>query len=301
MANLIVQENGSPRTTSAVHGEEITIATPCDCSQVTGVQINGMVFPFYDTLGNSLSSISGLFAKDSLIRVLIDTTNVRAYILNAGTNASLENKIKAAEQNAKTYADTKAASSHKHSTSDITSGTLPVARGGTGNTTVDTTPTSGSTKMVTSGGIYTALAGKAALEHTHDYVPISRTINSKALSSNITLSANDVGAVPTSRTVNGKVLNANITLSASDVGAAASSHTHTKSQITDFPTAMTPTAHNQAASTITAGTLAGKVNANATAAATVGTAQVRDIYAGTDDMTAGTTSLTSGSLYFVYE
>lgn len=40
-------------------------------------------------------------------------------------------------------------------------------------------------------------------------------------------------------------------------------HTHTKSEITDFPTSMTPTAHNQAASTITAGTFAGKVVANA--------------------------------------
>ena len=59
--------------------------------------------------------------------------------------------------------------------------------------------------------------------------------------------------------------------------------------------------HNQAASTITAGTLAGQVNANATAAATVGTAQVRDIYAGTSDMTAGTSALTSGVLYLVYE
>ena len=65
-------------------------------------------------------------------------------------------------------------------------------------------------------------------------VPTSRTVNGKALSSDVTLSAfdvgarpsswtpsaSDVGAVPTSRTVNGKALNANITLAASDVGAA---------------------------------------------------------------------------------
>ena len=36
-------------------------------------------------------------------------------------------------------------------------GTLTVAKGGTGNTSVDTVPTSGSTKMVTSDGIYNAL------------------------------------------------------------------------------------------------------------------------------------------------
>ena len=62
----------------------------------------------------------------------------------------------------------KAAASHNHSAANITSGTLAVARGGTGQTSVDTTPTSGSKKMCTSGGIYTALSGKAASSHTHD-------------------------------------------------------------------------------------------------------------------------------------
>ena len=69
---------------------------------------------------------------------------------------------------------------------------------------------------------------------------------------------------------------------AADVGAAAASH-------------------NQAASTITAGTLAGQVVANGTAVATLGTAQVRNIYAGTSDLTAGSSSLTTGAIYFVYE
>lgn len=36
-------------------------------------------------------------------------------------------------------------------------GTLSTANGGTGNSSVDTTPTSGSTKMVTSGGVYTEI------------------------------------------------------------------------------------------------------------------------------------------------
>lgn len=67
------------------------------------------------------------------------------------------------------------------------------------------------------------------------YVPTSRTVNGKALSSNISLTASDVGAaasshthdyVPTSRTVNGKALSSNISLTASDVGAASSGHNH---------------------------------------------------------------------------
>lgn len=87
MANLIIQENGVARTTPALHGEEITIQTPCDCSAVTGVQIAGVAYPFYDAAGNPMESGSGLFAKDSLIRVLIDTVNTRSTIINHAITA----------------------------------------------------------------------------------------------------------------------------------------------------------------------------------------------------------------------
>lgn len=51
------------------------------------------------------------------------------------------------------------------------------------------------------------------------YVPTSRKVNNKALTSDITLDAGDVGAVPTTRKVNNKALSSDVTLSASDVGA----------------------------------------------------------------------------------
>ena len=49
-------------------------------------------------------------------------------------------------------------------------------------------------------------------------VPTTRTINGHALSSNVTVTASDVSAVPTTRTINGYDLSANRTLSLSDVG-----------------------------------------------------------------------------------
>lgn len=71
---------------------------------------------------------------------------------------------------------------------------------------------------------------------------------------------------------------------ASDIGAAASSHNHSASEITS-------------------GTL--PVDRGGTGQTTVtpavGTKGVRQIYAGTSDMTAGSTSLTTGVVYFVYE
>lgn len=61
------------------------------------------------------------------------------------------------------------------------------------------------------------------------------------------------------------------------------------------------TTHNQGANTITAGTLAGKVQANAAAEETLADAQVRNIKASTTDLTAGTSALASGEVYLVYE
>lgn len=52
------------------------------------------------------------------------------------------------------------------------------------------------------------------------------TVNGKALSGNIELNYEDVGAVPTTRTVNGKALSSDVTLSYGDVGAAAEGHVH---------------------------------------------------------------------------
>ena len=50
-------------------------------------------------------------------------------------------------------------------------------------------------------------------------VPTTRTINGKALSSNISLTASDVGAVPTSRKVNGRALSSDINITSGDVFA----------------------------------------------------------------------------------
>lgn len=49
------------------------------------------------------------------------------------------------------------------------------------------------------------------------------------------------------------------------------------------------------------GTFAGQVNANATAAANLGTAQMRDVTISTVDLTPGTSPLATGAIYLVYE
>ena len=129
--------------------------------------------------------------------------------------------------------------------------------------------------------VQTALSGHTGDNVRHLTAAERTAWNAKAAGDH-THTAAQVGAVPTTRKVNGTALRADVTLAAADVGAAAAGHSH-------------------AASGVTAGTLAGKVNANASAAGTLTAAQVRDISVGTAELTPGTSALVTGSLYFVYE
>ena len=129
--------------------------------------------------------------------------------------------------------------------------------------------------------VQTALSGHTGDNVRHLTAAERTAWNAKAAGDH-THTAAQVGAVPTTRKVNGKALSADVTLAAADVGAAAAGHSH-------------------AASGVTAGTLAGKVTANASAAGTLTAAQVRDISVGTAELTPGTSALVTGSLYFVYE
>ena len=82
---------------------------------------------------------------------------------------------------------------------------------------------------------------------------------------------------------------------------AAKSHSHAWGTVTGKPETFPPAAHKHSAADVSAGTLGGQVQANAGAAAALGTAQVRNIRAGTADLTAGSSSLASGEIYLVYE
>ena len=81
---------------------------------------------------------------------------------------------------------------------------------------------------------------------------------------------------------------------------AAKSHSHAWGAITGQPETVPAAAHKHSAADVSAGTLGGQVQANAGAAAALGTAQVRNIRAGTADLTAGSSSLATGEIYLVY-
>ena len=125
----------------------------------------------------------------------------------------------------------------------------------------------------------------AQLADLANYVPTSRTINGYALSSNISLDYDDVGAVPNTRTVNGKSLANNISLTYTDVNAVpttrtinnkalSSDITLTAGDVNALPDSttindLTTTAQQNALNSGATSTLIGKITTNQTAINTI--------------------------------
>lgn len=125
---------------------------------------------------------------------------------------------------------------------------------------------------------------------------LTSTVTNKPLSAKQGKVLNDLITSLTS-TVNTKVSDLQDAID----GKAASSHTHTKSEISDFPTSMTPTAHNQASNTINAMTGYSKPSSTSaikttdTLNAAIGKLEKALDSKGTSNLTIGTTSTTAAA------
>lgn len=99
-----------------------------------------------------------------------------------------------------------------------------------------------------------------------------------------------------------------------ELDGAMETHTHTKSQITDFPESMAPAAHNSThakggADALTAEDIGASASGHTHTAAKItvlpatdyDTCRVRGISAGMEDLIAGESNLDSGTIYLVYE
>lgn len=222
---------------------------------------------------------------------------------------------------------------HSHSADDIGSGTfssdrlpvVPILKGGTGATSADKAREN---LGITPENIGAATPAHVSVEvNTHNTAGdahndirllvegIATRLNALANSDDTTLDqmAEVVEYIKDNRDLieqitTGKVsvsdIVDNLTTNVANKPLSAAQGMALKTLIDALQTAINskaPASHTQAASTVTSGTLAGAVKANAEAAEVVSYAQVRDISAGTGDMEAGSTPLATGSLYFVYE
>ena len=85
-----------------INGQALTFKAPADCSQITGLVVyypegnatTSKNFKFVDAHGVDVGSGTvSLFAKNALVKVVLDTDTGKAYIQNADTNDYLEGKL----------------------------------------------------------------------------------------------------------------------------------------------------------------------------------------------------------------
>ena len=118
-----------PNGESAVTGKQITFRTPCDSVTYDSmyISVNEEVFELVDALGDSLVSYS--FTEGSLISVILDVENKKAFIQNAVSSNHVESLLKE-----------KAPESHGHSYASAEDTNLPIFSSSVttllGNTTV---------------------------------------------------------------------------------------------------------------------------------------------------------------------
>lgn len=102
-------------------------------------ELDGSISENFETMSNNMAK------KADITDLEEEASDIRDYVDEV--KEELDTKINA-----------KAPSSHTHTlTGGSVTGILPVSKGGTGQSSFDTEPKSGSTKLVTSGGVFSAI------------------------------------------------------------------------------------------------------------------------------------------------
>lgn len=71
-----------PEEEQLFDGKQITFKAPCNCTAPEKITINEKSFSLVDAMGNAMLGRSGNFTQGSLISILLDVTNLKAYLLN---------------------------------------------------------------------------------------------------------------------------------------------------------------------------------------------------------------------------
>ena len=65
-------------------GMQISFVAKCACAETTCLQINNTDYTLVDALGNNIAGAAA-WTSGAIITALLDVTNKKAYVLNAGT------------------------------------------------------------------------------------------------------------------------------------------------------------------------------------------------------------------------
>jgi hypothetical protein len=162
-------------------GSEIKFKSPVDAARTTGLAVyypnaDGTVisteFAFADAHGNNVGAVDHLFAENAVVKVILDLDTNNAFVQNADTNVYLESRL--GELSEAIEGTTENLDEHKHVIADVT----------------DITTTA--TELNQLSGINSNVQSQLDTK-----VSNTLKINDKALSADIYLTADDIGAAET--------------------------------------------------------------------------------------------------------
>lgn len=68
-----------------VDGKQISFKAPCDSSEASGLTINDVEYDIVNSVGESVLGVYNVWGQDSIVSVILNTTNNKAYIQNKHT------------------------------------------------------------------------------------------------------------------------------------------------------------------------------------------------------------------------
>ena len=75
-----------PANTEVCNGKQITFRAPCSCEGVTHISIEGTTYQLVDSMNRDISKCEA-YTEGSMISVILDTENTKAYVQNSASNS----------------------------------------------------------------------------------------------------------------------------------------------------------------------------------------------------------------------
>lgn len=65
-----------------LNGKRVSFKTPCTSANTTGLTINNTTYTMVNANGDSVAGTTGLWAKDAMLSIILDTTSKKACVVN---------------------------------------------------------------------------------------------------------------------------------------------------------------------------------------------------------------------------
>lgn len=77
-----------PSDSTICNGKQVTFRAPCDCANVTAIQIDGVTYTLLNTADETVAG-TNTFVEGALVSVIVDTENNKAYIQSSPGGANV--------------------------------------------------------------------------------------------------------------------------------------------------------------------------------------------------------------------